>query len=177
MAVTIHGITNIDGDATKSYEFCGLSTDSKPSFINDKPVEVNSLFLELNTGDFYYLAQQGSKSETILVAEQTFTPVKVDDTNFYEAIISETAINSDTIIVYYDGVKYSCTKAEDEDIEGYLSYGAEPSDDGFDFSVYPFSIGSMEGNGTLVDASTGDEHTIKISAESITSATWSKVGA
>ena len=54
MAVTIHAITNVDGDATKSYEFCGLSTDTKPTEIDGKAIEVNSLFLELDTGDFYY---------------------------------------------------------------------------------------------------------------------------
>ena len=54
MAVTIHAITNIDGDAMKSYEFCGLSTDTKPEEIDGKAIEVNSLFLELDTGDFYY---------------------------------------------------------------------------------------------------------------------------
>ena len=52
--VTIHGITNVDGDSTKSYEFCGLSTDEKPTEVDGKPIEANSLFLELNTGNFYY---------------------------------------------------------------------------------------------------------------------------
>lgn len=54
MAITIHGITNVDGDAEKTYEFCGLSTDSKPTEVDGKDIEVNSLFLELDTGDFYY---------------------------------------------------------------------------------------------------------------------------
>lgn len=52
--VTIHAITNVDGDSTKSYEFCGLSTDEKPTEVGGKPIEANSLFLELDTGDFYY---------------------------------------------------------------------------------------------------------------------------
>lgn len=54
MAVTIHSITNVDGDAYKSYDLCGLSTDTKPTEIGGKDIEVNSLFLELDTGDFYY---------------------------------------------------------------------------------------------------------------------------
>ena len=33
-----------------NYEFMGLSTDDKPT----EDVNVNSLFLELDTGDFYY---------------------------------------------------------------------------------------------------------------------------
>lgn len=56
MAITIHGITNVDGDATKSYEFCGLSTDLWPREVDGKEIEVNSLFLVLDTGDFYYFA-------------------------------------------------------------------------------------------------------------------------
>lgn len=56
MAITIHSISNVDGDAEKTYEFCGLSTDSKPTEVDGKDIEVNSLFLELDTGDFYYLA-------------------------------------------------------------------------------------------------------------------------
>lgn len=39
-------VTQIDGD-----EYKGLSTDTKPS---GELVQVNSLFLELDTGDFYY---------------------------------------------------------------------------------------------------------------------------
>ena len=55
MAITIHSITNVDGDAEKTYEFCGLSTDTpKPTEVDGKDIEVNSLFLELDTGDFYY---------------------------------------------------------------------------------------------------------------------------
>ena len=43
-------VTNNDNRGFNEYDFKGLSTD-------DKPVEnigVNSLFLELDTGDFYY---------------------------------------------------------------------------------------------------------------------------
>ena len=45
MAITIHN------ERPQGYrEFYGLSTDDKPT----EDVAVNSLFLELNTGDFYY---------------------------------------------------------------------------------------------------------------------------
>ena len=46
---------NVDGDKTFHYEFSGLSTDSKPTKWEGQDIESNSLFLELNTGDFYYL--------------------------------------------------------------------------------------------------------------------------
>jgi hypothetical protein len=39
-------VTQIDGD-----DYKGLSTDAKPT---GAIVQVNSLFLELDTGDFYY---------------------------------------------------------------------------------------------------------------------------
>lgn len=46
--------SNVDGDKEYHYEFSGLSTDSKPTEFKGEDVEVNSLFLELDTGDFYY---------------------------------------------------------------------------------------------------------------------------
>jgi len=45
---------NVDGDSEFHYEFSGLSTDTKPSAYEGRVIEVNSLFLELDTGDFYY---------------------------------------------------------------------------------------------------------------------------
>lgn len=51
--VTISEIKNptgSTGNAKKVYEFSGLSMDTKPT----DNVPVNSLFLELDTGDFYY---------------------------------------------------------------------------------------------------------------------------
>lgn len=44
MAVTINGCRQ-----GNEYEYKGLSTDTKPT-----DCAVNSLFLELDTGDFYY---------------------------------------------------------------------------------------------------------------------------
>ena len=54
MAVTVHKIENYYSDGSKSFEFKGLSTDSKPDTMDGDDVGVNSLFLELDTGDFYY---------------------------------------------------------------------------------------------------------------------------
>ena len=42
------------GYADPSMEYLGLSTDSKPT-----DVPVNSIFLELNTGDVYYYTGTG----------------------------------------------------------------------------------------------------------------------
>ncbi len=50
--VTISNIKNTTAGAENEndYDFKGLSTDEKPT----EGVAINSLFLELNTGNFYY---------------------------------------------------------------------------------------------------------------------------
>lgn len=48
MAITNLGFPN--GEQGNLFQFCGLSTDTKPT----EGIGVNSLFLELNTGDVYY---------------------------------------------------------------------------------------------------------------------------
>lgn len=49
--VTVNNDMSIDsnGNVSKALEYKGLSTDTKP--VN---CAVNSMFLELDTGDFYY---------------------------------------------------------------------------------------------------------------------------
>lgn len=54
MAITLNAIKNVDGDSVKEYDFKGLSTDSKPTEWEGQDIEANSLFWELDTGDFYY---------------------------------------------------------------------------------------------------------------------------
>ena len=44
-----------------SYEFKGLSSDTKPETIGGKDVGDNSLFLELDTGKFYYFDGEGKQ--------------------------------------------------------------------------------------------------------------------
>lgn len=52
--ITLHAMRNVDGDKLYAYDFKGLSTDDKPTSWGGKEIEQNSLFLELDTGDFYY---------------------------------------------------------------------------------------------------------------------------
>lgn len=47
-------ITNNENKQKFEYEFKGLSTDTKPT-----ACAINSLFLELDTGDFYYFDGSG----------------------------------------------------------------------------------------------------------------------
>jgi len=55
MAVKVHWFQIEPNLKEYEYQFTGLSTDEKPQ---DERVALNSLFLELDTGDFYYLKQQ-----------------------------------------------------------------------------------------------------------------------
>lgn len=55
MAITISNIKNVDGTKDIDFDFKGLSTDTKPvGEFGGKEIAINSLFLELDTGDFYY---------------------------------------------------------------------------------------------------------------------------
>lgn len=52
MAITNMGYPN--GYKGARFDFIGLSTDEKPTNTEDHPMETNSLFFELDTGDAYY---------------------------------------------------------------------------------------------------------------------------
>ena len=52
--VVVNKIYDVYPDGTKLYGFGGESTDSKPTAWDGKDIGVGSLFLELDTGDFYY---------------------------------------------------------------------------------------------------------------------------
>ena len=55
MAITISKVENNQLGEPIEFDLKGLSTDTpKPTTVNDFPVGVNSLFLELDTGKFYY---------------------------------------------------------------------------------------------------------------------------
>ena len=70
--ITIDRQVIITGTNKFDYKIKGLSTDEKPSQINGVDIGENSLFLELDTGKFYYLKQQGYSETTrvILIPEQ-----------------------------------------------------------------------------------------------------------
>ena len=52
MAITNMGSPN--GLTGARFDFMGLSSDPKPANTEDSPLEVDSLFLELDTGYSYY---------------------------------------------------------------------------------------------------------------------------
>lgn len=79
-------------------------------------------------------------------------------------------INAETIIVTFDGVKYTCDRSFPSD-DSHSYYGATDSESGYDFSEYPFSISSeINEVGTLNSAVTQSpgEHTVSVSTESTT---------
>lgn len=56
--ITIEKIKKvINNDTFFTYELKGLSTDEKPT----ANIQINSLFLELDTGDFYYFDETWKK--------------------------------------------------------------------------------------------------------------------
>lgn len=71
MAVTVYAQRRVIGTNRYDYDLKGLSTDPKPSQIYGIDIVENSLFLEMDTGDFYYLKSQGSTQWVELIAEQT----------------------------------------------------------------------------------------------------------
>ena len=50
----ITNMGNQNGIYGNRFDFMGLSTDTKPTNSEQFPMDTNSLFLELDTGDVYY---------------------------------------------------------------------------------------------------------------------------
>lgn len=50
----ITNMGNKNGIYGNRFDFMGLSTDTKPTNSEQFPMDINSLFLELDTGDVYY---------------------------------------------------------------------------------------------------------------------------
>lgn len=84
-------------------------------------------------------------AKTVLIPQTTFTAEESHGLFFYN--IDDLLIDAEKITVVFDGVKYenlpvSYSRAENVGNELY-SYGA-PSNNGFDFSTYPFAIVSVK---------------------------------
>lgn len=163
--------SNVDGDKEFHYEFSGLSSDSKPTTWGEQDIEDNSLFLELDTGKFYYLTEgewaeigtSPTPSGTLLLDKT------IDDlSELVEGIYAETSTTEvglpDDITVIWDGTKYNCTIDGDTTTYGaavdFLNMTA-------DFSEYPFCIAPTNSSRTTFYIASDDdsEHTIKIYGE------------
>ncbi len=168
-------ITRNRYDLQGDMSYQGLSTDTKP---DDAPV--NSLFLELDTGDFYYLetpAQSGIKD--ILISERSVTGTKDSTWYGYDFLGDVIELTQDVLFVKFDGTEYRCTKVSDDGVNFYGAPYDSTSYYPYDFSNYPFCVGydpDPQWGGTFVTMSNGNEHTIEVYTESTIPAVWKKVG-
>ena len=146
-------ITGIYGQPVYK-EFAGLSTDDKPT---GELVLENSLFLELDTGDFYYYTKGGG---ALYDGSITCT---LDDEEYSYAF--NFVLEADSIVVVYDNETYNLSNSAVE--EGVYVYGDS------ELSTTPFLIETYEGVTTFY-TSDGNEHTLKISTGA--AGGWAKVG-
>lgn len=185
MAVTVYAQRRVIGTNRYDYDLKGLSTDEKPSKIYGIEIVENSLFLEMDTGDFYYLKSQGSSTTTreTLIEEQSFTGGFIAEVGAYLfEFDGEHKIDANSIYIVFDGVIYSCEMLEDSDPPYLCKYGAQrDSETGvIDFSEYPFHLCSEDDDGwfAYIFVADGNEHTIEVYTESTvtTPTVWEKVG-
>lgn len=57
--VTVNSNRKILGTDKYDYDLKGFSTDTKPTAIGGVDIAYNSLFLELDTGKYFYFSEQG----------------------------------------------------------------------------------------------------------------------
>lgn len=104
--------------------------------------------------------------ESSLLCEETITTepdLDYPDDPAWGAFTYSTQITADSITVTFDGTDYVCPKI---DADGDIFYGG--FDDGFDFTNYPFAIGSYGGlDGNMLATASGGTHTVKIVVPSI----------
>lgn len=173
--ITVYAYKKEPNKDENYYEYLGLSTDTKSQ---DEKVAVNSLFFELDTGDFYYLetpAKSGEKE--VLIPQQSFTGIYVDG-NDYMYEFGAIVLSAEAIQVVFDGETYSCerrTAGDKYEYGGVFDEGTGTTD----YSQYPLSFTSgLENDSMLTTIYVPDnnEHTIEVYVDSSTPAVWKKVG-
>lgn len=178
MAVKVHWMEHEPNSRELEYHFTGLSTDEKP---NSKRVAVNSLFLELDTGDFYYLKSQGGSSTTREdILQSTSVVCNNPYITSYRGIISDLFFENTKICVVFDGEKYTLNRsAYWQDGGTYARYGEWEGDSPL-YESYPFAIETISENyeATYIYVSAEGTHTIEIYTEEtvVTEAVWEKIG-
>lgn len=165
---------NLQGDTC----YQGLSTDDKPT----QDVPLNSIFFELDTGDFYYCESQGSKGsqEEKVVLEETTLDNWAGGANpntFVPTMLTELP---QTATIIWDGVSYDVTK---ETYMGMSYYGELGDNYNPIYSTYPFFLVLSnipdEGDVFIIRTLEAVDHTIEIIAvvgTPDTDAVWKKVG-
>lgn len=181
MAVTVESKSYIIGSQNADFELKGLSTDEKPTEINGIAVHQNSLFLELDTGDFYYLKSQGETStqKTYLLEEMEFQGFEAVDSYSYD--LNDNGVfnwgyflDEDIIKVKFDGEVYTCEKMQLSEYSNW--YGSE------DFTTIPFKISCIfyprDGYMTRIFLGDGNTHSLEIYTEETVEVptVWEKIG-
>ena len=176
--ITVNSMKCIVGKDRWDFQFKGLSTDPKPqdSWLGNR-LAINSMFLEQDTGDFYYLKSMATPSTWATLIEQSFTGEHEGDER-YSYTFDDTIQFSDVITVILDGEEYTVEKQGEND--EYYYGGYDPDQGNYDFSVYPFCVVNWLEDGAwdvAIAVTDGDEHTVQILGEtSGTPAVWKKFG-
>ena len=151
-------ITRNDTPRDDYCEFMGLSTDTKP----EKPGE-NSLFYELDTGEFYYFsgvwAKIGEKPvEKAALIKATVTTTDPAFAGYGTAVLPAIIFPDvgETVTLIFDGTEYTC---EVQEFDAYPAIGSLD----FDFADYPFVIYNEDGY--LISTPDEAEHTVEMPVE------------
>lgn len=176
--LTVNRIISTFGDEAEM-EIKGLSTDEKPENLNGFKIAVNSWMMEQDTGDFYYLKQQGSESTettTLVDGDVLSNPTQEMDFQWYQDTLEPFSIPSNLVVIL-DGVEYSCTQNDD------LSFGAVLGENySIDFSQYPFRIQFDVSDDIWMNFFTerdnGGDHTVSLLTKNtvVVPTVWEKIG-
>lgn len=175
--ISVHSMKRtMIGGQPYDFEFKGLSTDTKPSTWGGNDVGVNSLFFEQDTGDFYYLKQQGSESTQRIDYVNLTVSDWFSTSNYYFPSIPAPVIDPlpETVTAIWDGETYSLT------VDEYGNYGApyNEQDDTYDFADYSFSFFRDEFGYFNLGSKDNNTHTIVVYTEEtvVAQAEWAKIG-
>ena len=173
--VSLYRIVNVLNDCAEM-EIKGKSTDTKPDELGGFKVSANSMFFEMDTGDFYYLKstfQKGEETRDVRFEETSFTGEK--DGNVYYHSFGRVEdlydFEQPQLTVVFDGVEYEVTPSEGEVT---LEMGDE------NLVETPFFIyWNLVNYGLHILVADGNEHTVEIvlvNKEADTPAVWKKFG-
>ena len=107
----------------------------------------------------------GYWNESMQLFSEIGTTVEEDGFNNL-ALTYSNLIDSDTIIVTFDDINYTCVNLEATSGAPFASYGAPWSNNDYDFSEYPFNLYS-DGQTNSLTTETSGTHTIAVVADGV----------
>ena len=170
--VTVFSKSYVQGTGKCDFTFKGINSDQKPILeVGGDAIADNSLFIELDTGDFYYYQD----FEESVVAEKEYDYFyQPQGKDYYVSILLQTTVSDDTIIVDWGGVKYLCQK--EIVAEGVWTYGDHLNGGDPTFTNYPFVLYFKPSDFDVARAimkPTSGNVTMSVSKQS---GTWNKFG-